>query len=265
MRDMGANAVRTSHYPNDQRFLDLCDETGLMVWEENHARALKLEQMQHPRFRDQCRVCNKEMVQWHYNHPSILMWGILNECSSFTEEGRAMYAEQFEQIRSLDAGRPTTYASCHPTRDICQDLPDIIGWNFYDCWYRNDGVAAGLAGHLAYIDTHGGAGKPMIISEFGGGALPGYHDPIRRGKWSEERQADILNECLDVYLTHPRISGTFIWQFCDVRVDESYSTARPRTMNNKGVVDEFRRPKFSYEVVKKHFRKLTQMHRSDTV
>ena len=40
MQDMGANAVRTCHYPNDERFLDLCDERGIMVWEENHARGL---------------------------------------------------------------------------------------------------------------------------------------------------------------------------------------------------------------------------------
>ena len=38
MKDMGANSVRTSHYPNDEIFLDLCDETGMLVWEENHAR-----------------------------------------------------------------------------------------------------------------------------------------------------------------------------------------------------------------------------------
>lgn len=45
MRDLGANSVRTSHYPNDEIFLDLCDETGMLVWEENHARGLSEEAM----------------------------------------------------------------------------------------------------------------------------------------------------------------------------------------------------------------------------
>jgi hypothetical protein len=42
-------------------------------------------------------------------------------------------------------------------------------------------------------------------------------------------------------------------QFCDVRVDESWAMHRPRTMNNKGVVSEYRKPKLAYEVVRRHF------------
>ena len=84
MIDMGANMVRTSHYPNDERFLDLCDERGIFVWEENHARGLSLQQMQHPNFQQQCEDCNREMVVNHYNHPSIIIWAILNECASDT-------------------------------------------------------------------------------------------------------------------------------------------------------------------------------------
>lgn len=45
MLEVGSNAVRTCHYPNDERFLDLCDERGMMVWEENHARGFVLERM----------------------------------------------------------------------------------------------------------------------------------------------------------------------------------------------------------------------------
>ena len=63
MITLGANSVRTSHYPNDERFLDLCDELGVLVWEENHARGLSLEQMKHPKFAKQCAMCNEEMVK----------------------------------------------------------------------------------------------------------------------------------------------------------------------------------------------------------
>ena len=48
IRSLGANSVRTAHYPNDERFLDLCDELGILVWEENHARGLSEEQMRNP-------------------------------------------------------------------------------------------------------------------------------------------------------------------------------------------------------------------------
>ena len=83
--ELGCNSVRTSHYPNDERFLDLCDERGIAVWEENHARGLSLEQ-NHPNFGWQSEQVTREMVR-HFNHPSILIWAILNECASNTEEG----------------------------------------------------------------------------------------------------------------------------------------------------------------------------------
>ncbi|MDE7044284.1 MAG: hypothetical protein K2O97_04580, partial [Acetatifactor sp.] len=107
MQDMGVNAVRTCHYPNDERFLDLCDERGILVWEENHARGFKLEQMQNPNFEKQCEDCIAEMIRDHYNHPSIVIWGILNECASETPEGRRMYQKQNENIRDIDSTRRT--------------------------------------------------------------------------------------------------------------------------------------------------------------
>ena len=256
LRDAGANSVRTSHYPNDELFLDLCDEMGLAVWEENHARGLYLPDMQNPSFERQCRDCIDEMVAAHYNHPSIIIWGILNECASDTEEGRVMYERQYAQIRALDASRPLTSASCRYYKDICLDLPDIVSFNIYSGWYDNNAVSTEFRKQYAWIETTGGAGKPMIISEFGGAALYGYRDPAHV-KWSEERQADILDESLGYYMNCPDISGVYIWQFADCRVTEEggWFLTRSRTRNNKGIFDEYRRPKLALDVVKRHFKK----------
>ena len=68
---MGANSIRTTHYPNDELFLDLCDEMGILVWEENHARGIEVERMQNPYFESQCEEVIREMITAHYNHPSI--------------------------------------------------------------------------------------------------------------------------------------------------------------------------------------------------
>jgi len=233
--------------------LDLCDEEGFLVWEENHARGLNLEKMKHPRFREQCVACNEEMVTQHYNHPCIFVWGILNECESAMEEGAVMYREQFEQLRRLDSTRPVTFASCRHQKDLCQGMVDIAGWNIYPLWYHDRPVRETLDELIAVQEPAGMKGKPLIISEFGAGGIPGYHDPVRRAKWSEERQADILDKQLTVILNHPRVGGAFIWQFCDVRVDEAFAITRPRCINDKGVVDGLRRPKLACEVVRKHF------------
>lgn len=151
---------------------------------------------------------------------------------------------------------PHTFASCADGKDLCQNLPDICSWNIYPNWYGNGTATEEVERFLAYSHTHGGAGKPFIFSEFGGGAIPGYIDLRRNVKFSENRQAEILRECLDVILAHPKVCGAFIWQFCDVRVDEGWAIQRPRCINDKGIVDEFRVPKLTYPVVQSCFRRM---------
>ena len=253
MQEMGSNAVRTSHYPNDERFLDLCDERGMLVWEENHARGFDLKKMLNPHFDKQCEDCIREMIENHYNHPAIVIWGILNECASETAEGREKYKRQFEQIVALDKSRPTTFATCRHFTDICLDLPDIVSFNIYTGWYQEMSMSERHEQEMAWIESDGGAGKPVIVSEFGAGAIYGNRDRTR-AKWSEERQVDVLKANLELYKEDERLSGTFIWQFADCRVtEEEWFAARPRSYNNKGVVDEYRRPKEAFDVVKEYF------------
>ncbi len=253
MQEMNANAVRTCHYPNDERFLDLCDERGIYVWEEDHARGFKLERMQNPHFDEQCRDCIDEMIGNHFNHPSIIIWGILNECASETEEGRKKYAAQYAQIRSLDSSRPTTSATCRHLKDICLDLPDIVSFNMYSGWYQDVSIEETNEKELDWIKESGGKDKPVIVSEFGAAAMYGFRDRAHC-KWSEERQADIIRENLEVYMNNEAISGVFVWQFADCRVtEEEWFSTRVRCHNNKGVVDEYRRPKLAFDTVKEMF------------
>ena len=251
-RDMGANSIRTSHYPNDELFLDLCDELGILVWEENHARGLSEEQMRNPNFERQCETCIREMIAAHYNHPSIYIWGILNECASDTEYGKSCYKAQFELIESLDKTRPRSFSSCRFKTDICFDLVDVVSYNIYPKWYHNTPVAEYLDDLYKWIQTTSGEGKPFLITEVGAGAIYGYRTPAKV-KWSEEYQVQALEEQLNAILSYNDCSGVYIWQFCDVRVTNDWWSTRPRTMNNKGIVDEYRRPKLAYETVKKIF------------
>lgn len=253
LRDLGCNFVRTSHYPNDQRFLDLCDEMGFYVWEESHARTVDFS---HPKFAEQIDTSTVEMVEAHYNHSSIIMWGCLNECESNTEAGKEHYKRVLGIIKKLDASRPTTFASDRHQNDLCFGLADIVSINVYTGWYKGtmDDIGPWLEDFLTWLhspDSHGGEGKPVIISEFGAAGLYGNRQRTR-GKWSEEGQADLLRESLRIYLNHPDVAGAAIWQFCDVRITRNWQhwVARPRLMNNKGTVDEYRRPKLCYDVVK---------------
>lgn len=250
IKDLGANSVRCVHYPNDEIFLDLCDELGILVWEENHARGLTEEHMRNPNFERQAEEVIREMITTHYNHPSIYIWGILNECASETAYGRECYGKQYDLIRQLDSSRPRSSASCKFKTDICFDFPEVVSYNIYPKWYHDAPVREYLDDLYQWVQKETpGAGKPFLITEIGAGAIYGYRSPSKV-KWTEEYQAETLKEQLTAVLEHPGASGLYIWQFCDVRISEEWFQNRPRTMNNKGVVDEYRRPKLSYQMVK---------------
>lgn len=255
MKEMGVNFIRLGHYQQSEIILNLCDELGILVWEENHARGIEESEMRHPLFETQAENVIREMIMNHYNHPSIYIWGILNECASETEFGRSCYQKQFALIRQLDATRPCTFASCKFFQDICFDLPDVISCNIYPRWYVDKPVQQYLAEVCDWIKEDGkGKDKPFIVSEIGAGALYGCHNSYH-GKWTEEYQAEALAEQLTACLESSECMGVYIWQFCDVRVSSEWFDGRPREMNNKGIVDEYRRPKLAYEKVKEIFQK----------
>ncbi len=254
MRDMNANSVRTCHYPNDEIFLDLCDELGLLVWEESHARGFTDIDMARPNFDEQNRLCIEEMITEHYNHPSIYIWGVLNECISQKEPGASQHKMQLEQVAELDQSRPNTFASNKHFKDICFAYPTVISNNMYPQWYFNDDVAEYLQRSIDYANENSGEIKPFIVSEIGCGGIYGSHNKSR-AKWTEEGQCDIIERQITPILDNTDCTGVYIWQFCDVRVTDEWAMKRPRTHNNKGLVDEFRREKMAYYTVKEVFAK----------
>jgi beta-galactosidase/beta-glucuronidase len=252
-KHLGANSLRTAHYPNDEIFLDLCDEQGILVWEENHARGLSLESMQNPNFEPQAEQVIREMIPLHYNHPCIYIWGILNECASDTEYGKECYTKQFDLIRKLDTSRPRSFASCKSKADLCLGLPEVVSYNIYPLWYHDTPVNEYLKDLYEWIENESdGSGKPFLVTEIGAGGIYGYRNSYD-SKWTEEYQAAALEKQIKATMAQPGCSGVYIWQFCDIRVSEEWFGIRPRTMNNKGVVDEYRRRKLSYDVVKRLF------------
>lgn len=253
IRHLGANSIRAVHYPDDEIFLDLCDEQGILVWEENHARGLSLEDMQNPNFEPQAEAVIREMIPLHYNHPCIYIWGILNECASDRAYGKECYEKQYDIIKSLDASRPRSSASCKFKTDICFGLPEVVSYNIYPLWYHDTPPAEYLDDLYQWVQKETeGSGKPFLITEIGAGAVYGCRNSYH-AKWTEEYQAQALEKQLTAVLEHTGCSGVYIWQFCDVRVSDEWFAGRPRTMNNKGVVDEYRRRKLSYDVVKRIF------------
>ena len=255
LKEMNCNFVRGSHYPQDPRFLDLCDEYGLLVWSEGIGWQHTAEHLNDPRFIEAQKAHLTEMVQTAYNHPCVFVWGIINESRSDLVECRAGYTALLNLLRELDDSRPLTYASCHPFDDLNYDLVDIISINRYPGWYEGDlaGIPAALDALSEHLEKEGFGDKPLIISEIGAGAIPGWHDRHHQ-RWTEEYQRGLYEMVIShLFETRERVCGLALWLFADFRSSEERAIGRPRGFNNKGCVDEYRRPKLSFGLVKEKF------------
>lgn len=259
LKDLGCNFVRGSHYPLDPLFLDLCDEAGIMVWCESIGWQYPVEHLTDPAFIAAQLAHIGEMVAASQNHPSIILWGILNECPSWSEEGRPVYAALLGRLRELDPARPVTYATINAHDDKCFDLVDVVSANTYPGWYVGDlpDIPVELDRISAHVDALGHNGKPLIISEIGAGAVPGWNDS-HGSLWTEDYQTELLATVVDHVMDgQDRISGLSIWVLGDFKTSELRRLAltRPRGVNDKGIIDEYRRPKQAFRAVRERFRR----------
>lgn len=261
LRDLGCNFIRGSHYPQDPRFLDLCDEMGFVVFEESLGWGQKPAHFTNPIFKEAQVRQTEAMVRKSFNHPCVCFWGFLNEGASNTPESRDIYARLASCIRALDSSRLVTYATMHPFDDMNLDLVDVVSANTYPGWYASnretvapvDEVIPRLEAIAASLQERGLAGKPLLITEIGAGAIYGWRDPLQ-AHWSEEYQARFLEHVCCEVKYNDTIAGVALWQFCDCRTYASaMALGRPRGFNNKGTLDEYRRPKLAYEAVRNIF------------
>ncbi len=262
LRDLGSNFIRGCHYPQNQQFLDACDELGMLVWEESLGWGDKLEVQGDPRFRELQKVQTRRMVHNSYNHPSVIIWGFMNEPGDKHETGASLLQELATVVRAEDRSRPLTCASMYIMDSLCLDVYDIISFNKYPGWYEEpvgnirplDRIATVLDQVLEKLAKPEYADKPVILSEIGAGAIYGWRDSLD-SYWTENYQSEYIEEVCRYFASHPRLSGLALWLFCDSRTFAGpRAIFRPRAFNNKGSFDEYRRPKPVVEVVKKHFR-----------
>jgi beta-glucuronidase len=260
LRDMGCNFVRGSHYPQDERFLELCDEAGICVWDEVIGWQQTAQHLTNERFISAQLANLQEMVAMAQLHPSVIIYGILNESDSQDPASRRTYAHLLGQLRELDPTRPVTFATHHVFEDLCLDMADIISVNCYPGWYHSEiaDIPAYLDQVSQHLDAIGSGNKPLIISEIGAAAVPGWRD-WNEERWSEQYQARLLETVIrHLFINRERFAGLSIWQFCDTRTGGGLPRmlTRARGFNNKGVLDEYRRPKMAYEVVQRLFREI---------
>ncbi len=251
--ELGSNTVRGSHYPSSREFVDLCDERGILFWSELPLWQYTEAQASEPRIIKQALEMGREMILENMHHPSIFCWGLHNECETETEAFRSLSEKMGALYRSLDPSRLITFATDRALTDICLDLCDFISVNRYSGWYEYTVEEwYDFIFKLRVRALELGLGEiPIVVSEFGAGAIYGYSSPYKV-KWSEELQVDIVSRSIEIF-ERLSLAGILVWQFADIRVSVERALYRPRCFNNKGIFNEDRKPKPVFEYIKKAF------------
>ena len=252
LKQAGMNCIRGCHYPQSEEVLSLCDRLGILVWEESLGWGNNEAALTDPEFRNRQLRETRNMAFKSVNHPSVILWGFLNEADTTHESARPLVKSLAETLHEVDSTRPVTFGTCRLTKDVCLDLVDVISFNTYPAWYGlgqdqfcdKDDIRNNLAELEDFASRPEYKEKPLLFSEIGAEALPGIYGGQR---WSEEYQADLLETVVRFVLDSDRCSGTFLWQYCDTRTFLSNcSQSAAGGFNSKGLLDRYRNPKISW-------------------
>lgn len=271
IKSLGANFVRGAHYSQSQDFLDLCDENGILVWEESLGWGNKAPGLSDPEFISLQEEQTRIMVRQSFNHPSVIIFAFLNENKSNSPEGKALIDDLIAVIRSEDSGRLVSFA-CNQVDsknrvDLGNRNTDIVSFNTYPAWI-DAGSLAGSPGHMAKVIAEDVAAharhfraiypdKPIIVSEMGTCGIYGQRDEAA-SQWSEEFQAEYVGDVIDAVFAENEITGLAIWHFADAPSylrDGASVRVKPMALNLAGLYDQYRRPKLVTHTVREKFSK----------
>ena len=272
LKALGGNFIRGAHYQQCERFLDLCDENGVLVWEESIGwgngqnytnRHFKPNELTDAEFCEMQVFQTREMVRASFNHPSVVIYSFLNECASDKPECKVLVDRLIETIRAEDSGRLVTFACNNTEKDICNEKTDIVAFNAYPgtipmqpgtvSEFREKVVAKFNNTVKMFRERY--PDKPIVISESGCGGEFG-----RRGEYAsantEEFQNEYLSDIFETLWANPDVVGFAIWQMNDGRTRERFGGVAVSQIfggSIAGVFDRLRRPKISAETVRKYF------------
>lgn len=220
MAEMGVNAVRLAHYPQDKLVYDLCDEYGFVVWAEipfiGPGGYRDKGFVDQPSFKENGKYQLYELILQNYNHPSICFWGLFNELKQAGDDPVDYIGELNRLAHRLDPGRLTTSAS-NQGGEI-NEVTDIIAWNQYYGWYGGEPAGIGDwadAVHQQYPQ------RGIGISEYGAGASILHQQenlikPAASSYWHPENwQTYFHEEHWKAIDCRPFLWGTFVWNMFD--------------------------------------------------
>jgi beta-galactosidase len=261
MRDMGVNAIRTSHNAPAPELLDLCDRMGFVVWDECFDKwDDKADRVDgQPPLEQYGEKHLRSMVTRDRNHPSVVVWSIGNEIPNQpnAKEGRSPERVKFMRgfVLKYDDTRPVGMADCIPETAYTHilDALDMCGWNY---------------GRRYHIYRERYPDKPTVYSESASAlSTRGFYElplPAARTDYSKALQvdsydfnsarwSDIADMEFDLMERDKFVAGEFVWTGFDY-LGEPTPFDRQARSSYFGIVDLCGMPKDRYYLYRSYWR-----------
>jgi len=246
LKEAGCNAYRASHYPPTPELLDICDQEGILVVDENRHLSRSPEAM----------ADLESLVRRDRNHPSVFLWSLCNEEFLDTSEvGYRIAASLAARVKQLDPSRPVTAALILSSFGSGIDRAvDVISIN-----YRIEMWEALHQGHpdkaiLVTESTAAPATRGIYQDDKAAGFCSAYDDLYQPGA----HRTSVRETCLAIQ-QRPYIAGNFVWVGFNYR-GETGPYGWPATGGQQGFLDLCGFPKDAFYLYQAFWTQAPMVH-----
>ena len=255
VKELGCNYVRLAHYPHNEFMVREAERQGILVWSEipvywtiDWENAATLANA-----KNQLR----DMIARDHNRANVIIWSIANETPHGAARERflaqlAQYARSLDSTRLISMAMEVLSADNYHNRlqDNMNQYVDVISFNQYIGWYRDVNDAPKMTWEIPYD-------KPVIVSEFGGGAKSGYHGE-KNQRWTEEFQENLYIENVAMLDKIDGLAGTTPWILKDFRSPRRVLVGTQDYYNRKGLFSDNGEKKKAFYIMKEWYEKKKQ-------
>ena len=249
-KELGCNFVRLAHYPHHEEMVREAEKMGILVWSE--IPVYWTIAWKNPKTYENAQNQLRDMIARDHNRANIIIWSIANETPHSPERDTFLgnltkYARTLDNTRLISMAMEVTGASNYVNRlnDNMHEYVDVVSFNQYIGWYRDVNDAPKMRWEIPY-------NKPVIVSEFGGGAKYGYHGD-KNQRWTEEFQENLYRENCAMLDKIEGLAGTTPWILKDFRSPRRVLNGIQDYYNRKGLFSDKGEKKKAFYVLKEWY------------
>lgn len=258
-KDLGCNFVRLAHYPHNEQMIRQAERMGLLVWSE--IPVYWTIQWSNPETYKNAETQLTDMITRDKNRTNIIIWSIANETPQ--SEARLNFLTRLvSKARMLDPVRLVGAAmekeeekpGLMTVDDKLSDIMDVLSFNQYVGWYD------GLPEKCDRVNWTFHVQKPVLITEFGGGALYGMHG-AKTDRFTEEFQEELYIRSVNMLKRIPGLAGCTPWILKDFRSPRRQLRDIQDDFNRKGLISDKGQKKKAFFVMQKWYEELKEQYK----